>query len=246
MVIMERFETWEDFKPHAHWHQEAMVMPHIFLAGWKTENGVFCLANTTEHIWLSSAGDITVLEYAKILLEAASLGHVVTQVSLPVEIAKQLNFQDSRDVTWMRRTHPFPPKSVSKNVTVINDDSCNAEIQRLLQLSAPDLSTWPGNNEIMFWVVARNPDNEIVAASAGVQWQTGAYVISSVVVADSARRQGYGSLVTLTTAQELFARGASVVNLGVRTSNRGALAMYQAIGFDEQFDFTRALIKSKD
>jgi ribosomal protein S18 acetylase RimI-like enzyme len=53
-------------------------------------------------------------------------------------------------------------------------------------------------------------------------------------------------LVTLTTAQELFARGASVVNLGVRSSNRGALAMYQTIGFDEQFDFTRALIKSKD
>ncbi len=243
---MERFETWEEFKPHAHWHQLVMVMPHIFLKGWKTEKGVFCLANTPEHMWLSVAGDISMLEYAKVLNDAAGLGFVVTQVSLPVDFAKQLNFQDTRDVTYMRRTHPFPPKSVAKNLSVITDDTYNSEIQRLLQLHAPDLSTWPGNNEIIFWVVARNSQNEIVAAAAGVQWQTGAYVISSVVVADSERRQGFGSLVTLATAQELFARGAEVVNLAVRGTNRGALAMYQAIGFDEQFDFTRAFLKSKD
>ncbi|MEY2672919.1 MAG: FR47-like protein, partial [Actinomycetota bacterium] len=66
------------------------------------------------------------------------------------------------------------------------------------------------------------------------------------VVAESARRQGIGSLVTLSTAQELFARGAQAVNLGVRTNNRGALAMYQAIGFDEQFDFTRANLRPKE
>ncbi len=243
---MERFDNWEDFKPHAHWYQLAMVMPYIFIKGWKIGNEVFCLANTGDNLWLSAAGDVSLLNYAKVLNDAATQGHVVTQVSLPVEIAKQLNFQDSRDVTWMRRSHPFPPKSVAPNVSIINDDSCNAEIQRLLQLHAPDLSTWPGNNEIMFWVVARNSQKEIVGAAAGVQWQTGAYVISSVVVDESARRQGIGSLVTLATGQELFARGAEVVNLGVRSINRGALAMYQAIGFDEQFDFTRANLRSKD
>jgi ribosomal protein S18 acetylase RimI-like enzyme len=95
-------------------------------------------------------------------------------------------------------------------------------------------------------MVARNPQHEIVGASAGVQWQTGAYVVSSVVVAESARRQGIGSLVTLSTAQEFFARGAQSVNLGVRTTNRGALAMYKAIGFDEQFDLTRANLRPKD
>ena len=243
---MQRFDTWEDFKPHAHWHQEVMVMPHIFLKGWKSENAIFCLADTGENLWLSIAGQVPVLEYAKVLTEAATLGFVVTQVSMPVEIATQLNFQDSRDVTWMRRTNPFPPKRVASNVSLVTDDSCNSEIQRLLQLNAPDLSTWPGNNEILFWVVARNPQNEIVGAAAGVQWQTGAYVVSSVVVAESARRQGIGSLVTLSTAQELFARGAQSVNLGVRTTNRGALAMYKAIGFDEQFDLTRANLRPKD
>ena len=243
---MERFDSWEEFKPHAHWYQVAMVMPYIFIKGWKIGDEVFCLANTGENLWLSAAGEITLLNYAKVLNDAATLGYVVTQVSLPVEIAKQLNFQDSRDVTWMRRSHPFPPMSVSTNVSVIIDDSCNTEIQRLLQLNAPDSSTWPGNNEILFWVVARNADKEIVSAAAGVQWQTGAYVISSVVVAESARRQGIGSLVTLSTAQELFARGAQAVNLGVRTNNRGALAMYQAIGFDEQFDFTRANLRPKE
>ena len=243
---MQRIDNWEDFKPHAHWHQVAMIMPHIFLTGWRSENAVFCLANTGEQVWLSVAGDVTLLEYAKALNEAASLGHVVTQVSLPVEIAKQLNFQDSRDVTWMRRSKPFPPKSVSPNVSVVSDASCNSDIQRLLQLHSPDSSTWPGNSEILFWVVARDSNKEIIGAAAGVQWQTGSYVISSVAVADTARRQGIGSLVTLATAQELFARGADVVNLGVRSSNRGALAMYQSIGFDEQFDFTRANLKSKD
>jgi ribosomal protein S18 acetylase RimI-like enzyme len=53
-------------------------------------------------------------------------------------------------------------------------------------------------------------------------------------------------LVTLSTAQELFARVAQSVNLGVRTTNRGALAMYKAIGFDEQFDLTRANLRPKD
>lgn len=243
---MERFENWEDFKPHAHWYQIAMVMPHIFIKGWKIDNEVFCLANTGENLWLSAAGEVSLLNYAKVLNDAATLGYVVSQVSLPVEVAKKLNFQDSRDVTWMRRSHPFPPKSVAPNVSIINDDSCNQEIQRLLQLHAPDLSTWPGNNEILFWVVARNPQKEIVGAAAGVQWQTGAHVISSVVVDESVRRQGIGSLVTLACGQELFARGAAVVNLGVRATNRGALAMYQSIGFDEQFDFTRANLKSKE
>ncbi len=243
---MKRIDTWEDFKTVAHWNQIAMVMPHIFICGWQTENGVFSLAHAEDQIWLSGAGDFSLLEYAKVLNDAAALGHVATMISIPTEIAKQLNFENSRDVVWMRRTKPFPPKSVASNVSIIRDDSFNSEIQRFLQLNAPESSVFPGNHEILFWVVARNFEKEIVGVAAGVQWQTGTYVVSSVATAESARRQGIGSLVTLTTAQELFALGAQTVHLGVRATNRGALAMYQAIGFDEQFDFTRAFLKAKD
>lgn len=243
---MKSFNSWDEYKPHAHWNQIAMITPQIFLHGWVTDSAVFCLVKLEDHIWLTAAGDVQLLDYAKVLNEAASMGQVVTMVSLPTAIAQKLNFADPREVVWMRRTNPFPPKSVSPNVEIVTDDSANNEIQRLLQLSAPDSSVWPGNAEILFWTVARNSEKEIVGAAAGVKWQTGAFVVSSVAVAESARRQGIGSLVTQTTAQELFARGAETVNLGVRATNRGALAMYQAIGFDDQYEFTRAILKAKD
>lgn len=243
---MKRIETWEEFKPVAHWYQLAMVMPHIFICGWRTENGVFALAKTDEHIWLSGTGNFSPLEYAKVLNDAAILGHVVSMVTVPTEIAKQLNFAQSRDVVWMRRSHPFPPMSVSPNITIVTDASFNSEIQRMLQLSAPESSVWPGNPEILFWVVARDTEKEISGVAAGTKWQTGAFVISSVAVAEGARRTGIGSLVTQIAAQEMFSKGAEVVQLGVRATNRGALALYQSIGFDEQFNFTRAILKSKD
>ncbi|MEN9693044.1 MAG: hypothetical protein RLZZ330_688 [Actinomycetota bacterium] len=243
---MKRFNSWDEYKPHAHWNQIAMITPQIFVQGWVTDSANFCLAELEDHTWLTASGDVQLLDYAKILNEAASMGHVVTMVSLPTAVANQLNFENARDVVWMRRAHPFPPKSVSPNVEIVTDGSADSEIQRLLQLSAPDSSVWPGNPEILFWTVVRNSEKEIVGAAAGVKWQTGAYVVSSVSVAESARRHGIGSLVTLTTAQELFARGAETVNLGVRATNRGALAMYQAIGFDEQFDFTRAVLTTKE
>ena len=243
---MKQFDNWEEYKPHAHWHQVSMVMPHIFLHGWVAEDAVYCLANTGDHIWLTAAGEVQLLDYAKILNESAKLGHVVTMVSLPKAVAQKMKFEDPRDVVWMRRTHPFPPKSVSPNVEIVTDGSADSEIQRLLQLSAPDSSVWPGNPEIMFWTVVRKSEKEIVGAAAGVKWQTGANVVSSVAVAESARRKGFGSLVTSVTAQELFARGAETVNLGVRATNRGALAMYTALGFDDQYEFTRAILKAKE
>ena len=69
--------------------------------------------------------------------------------------------------------------------------SSDAEIDAFLKQHAPDLSVFPGNDEILQWVEIHD-GSELVAVAALCRWESGRVVISSVATHKDRRGKGFG------------------------------------------------------
>ncbi|MEY4322769.1 MAG: hypothetical protein RL410_550 [Actinomycetota bacterium] len=213
---------------------QTQIPRHQFRLGWRGEDFDACLSVTESETYLVYVGQPHSLEYARIIAQATTSGFAPTLVSIPTDLAEELHLEKRRDFYYLIRTHPFPPQRVVKGASVVAPGECDSEIDKFLALHGPDSAVRPGNPELDFWIVIRDELGHIVAVSAGVTWQSGEKVINSVAVDKNARRRGFGSLVTILAGQQHFANHAQRVGLGVRASNRGALALYRKIGFNEE------------
>lgn len=222
----------------------AAVPRETLLAAWQLPAGVAALADTGDHNWLVIEGEVTRMEYVRLLSSCAELGRPAHTAAIPTELAEQLQLSDARRWLWMWREDGL--RSLPLGCSVVAPGADDSELSHFLAQAAPDASVLPGDPEIGFWVEHRNTDGELDAVAAGVTWNSGAAVIASVAVAANRRRQGFGSCVTQVAASEHFQRGARRVCLGVRGTNIAAQEMYRSIGFDHDCDFTSVRLIDKE
>ena len=231
---MHRFED-SSFLETVNPFIQALIPKDQFRIGWRGDDFQAVLSQNDRDKFLVYIGEPHPLEYARIIAHATTVGLAPTLMSLSTSLADALKLEQRTDFYYMMRHRPFPPKEVPQGASIVRPGDCDHEIERFLSQNSPDAAVKPGNPEIDFWVTLRDAHNTLVAVSVGVTWSSGARNINSVSVAESSRRRGFGTLVTLLAGQQHFAQGAERVGLGVRASNRGALALYRELGFDDEY-----------
>lgn len=234
MSAVAEFNSYEEFKKNSTGFVYSVGSESQFRHGWVADDFSAAIYELEKDNYFIYVGVPHQLEYARIIAAATELGFAPTLMTLPKDLAERLGFNNGREFFWMLRNQPFPPRLWPAGAQVVTDNEFDKEIESFLRAHAPDSAVWPGNPEIDFWITLRDPHNNLTAVAAGVTWQSGEKVLNSVSVATNLRRQGLGALVTLLAGQQHFAAGATRVALGVRASNRGALAMYREIGFDDE------------
>ena len=103
-----------------------------------------------------------------------------------------------------------------------------AEINKLIESNAPELSIRAEDNEVVTWVGIDG-----VALGAICKWESGGYVLSAIVVDQNLRGKGLGKQITKALITEAHKRSINYVALGVMAKNQAAIATYQKVGFEE-------------
>lgn len=209
-------------------------------SGWRLAAGFALLVADGADTELLVEGEVTPLEYARMLAAAVTAGSAVTKVNLPANLAAALALPEPHEWHWLRRDRPFPVVALPADCRVVPPGAVDAEIERFFQTNQISAQVLPGNPEIRFWALGRDAAGEICAAAAGTEWASGERVVNSVGVRPDCRRQGWGGAVTLLAAGQHFSEGAPGVSLGVRGGNLPALSLYRRIGFERQWDFVAA------
>lgn len=220
---------------------KAAVPSHAFVAGWRSAGAVAVLVAGDEGRELLIEGELDRLTYVRVLAAASEHGSV-DSATVPRTLGSQLRLEKSSEWAWMWRDEPL--RSLPMGCEIVTDGHANGEISHFLQQASPRASAMPGDPEIAFWVVHRDGEGALNAVAAGSEWQSGAKVIVSVAVREDSRRQGLGRIVTQVACSEWFGRGADFVALGVRSSNAGAVALYQQLGFDSMREWTSFGLRS--
>ena len=104
----------------------------------------------------------------------------------------------------------------------------HSEINKLIEINAPELSIRAGDDEVVTWVGIGG-----VALGAICQWESGGYVLSAIVVDQNFRGKGLGKQITKALITEAHKQGINYVALGVMAKNQPAIATYQKVGFEE-------------
>lgn len=98
----------------------------------------------------------------------------------------------------------------------------------------------PGLSERLVWVIEKEGDAReeppkapeilafLVGHSVEAEWE-----LENIVVADRARRQGFGTQLLQEFISHAQAKGGSGIFLEVRESNQNARKLYQRLGFEE-------------
>ena len=110
-------------------------------------------------------------------------------------------------------------------------------VEALLNIHAPDSSTYPGNPEVIFWAGIHSEVGELIAVAAVVRWESGAKMISSVAVHTDRRGEGLAQRLVKGAMRMAFDRGIDRINLAVFTKNESARAVYEKVGFTCMGDF---------
>ena len=113
----------------------------------------------------------------------------------------------------------------------------NAIIKDFLEQHAPDSSVFPGNPEILFWVVIKTLDDQIAALACLTQWESGEKMISSVATAVHLRGEGYAQRLVAGVVRNAFDLGIERVGLAVMSENLTARKVYEKVGFTLMGDF---------
>jgi hypothetical protein len=235
---MRTIDSWTEFLPLASPYMMACVQTENYSRGWQLAHGAAVLVQGENEYRLLIDGDCTPLEYVRILSEAVNSSTPAASANVPFALAEKLKPEKARDWFYLERTSPRAKLALPAECTLVRPGQMDQEISRFLQLNASDSSVVPGNPEIDFWIVAHNSENEIIATAAGTTWSSGTKIVASVAVGINARRQGWGSVVTMLALQQQFDLGASTVGLGVRGSNTGAVEMYRSLGFENEFHYS--------
>jgi ribosomal protein S18 acetylase RimI-like enzyme len=224
----------------------ASVDPESFLGAWAFDRGVAVLSDSGEERRLVIEGEITPLDYVRVIADATERGLAPAVVTLPRALASTMSFEKVREWNWYLKENPFPPVAQPQGIHLITHNNADKDIEKFLRTHAPHASVLPPHPEIRFWVVATDNERNIKATACGVVWSTGAAVVNSVAVAEDFRGQGLGKLVTRLAVQQHFAAGATSVSLGVWAQNQAAVGMYQAMGFDHEFNLTSTRLQPRE
>ena len=111
------------------------------------------------------------------------------------------------------------------------------EIENFLKAHAPESSVFPGNQEIHWWCAILSEANEIQGVAAITQWESGAYLLSSVAVDSALRQAGIGTKLMESVIASAFNHGISELILAVFSKNIAARRLYEKSGFTLLGDF---------
>lgn len=100
-------------------------------------------------------------------------------------------------------------------------------INSFLELHAPQSSIRAEDKEVIAWIGVSN-----VALGAICRWESGAYVLSAIAVAENERGKGYGKLITQALVDFAFENKIGYLALGVWAKNEAAIRTYESIGFE--------------
>lgn len=87
------------------------------------------------------------------------------------------------------------------------------------------------NNSLSLWVVAIEGDT--VVGYVGSQSVLGEADMMNLAVLPQYRQQGIGRMLVESLIRQLQSRMVKCLSLEVRASNQGAIALYQALGFQQ-------------
>lgn len=112
------------------------------------------------------------------------------------------------------------------------------EINSIITEHAPDSSVRPGDPEEVFWGGVRNDLGELAACAVLVKWQSGFYIMASVVTREQDRGRGFATRLSAGMVAHAHSLGISEIGLGVRTGNVAAQRAYEKAGFKALGAFT--------
>lgn len=118
----------------------------------------------------------------------------------------------------------------------LSERRSDEEIGEFIMANAPDLSVFPGNKEIVHWSSLYSSENRLIGVAAICKWESGNYVIASVVTEKNLRGQGLGTKLVEIIKSDLANLRIHEVCLGVLSENKPAKKLYARTGFEKLFD----------
>ena len=118
----------------------------------------------------------------------------------------------------------------------LSERSSDQEIGEFIKANAPDLSVFPGNEEIVHWSSLFSSENGLLGVAAICKWESGHHVIASVATDRNLRGQGLGAKLMEVIKSDLSNLGIREVCLGVLSDNEPAKKLYARTGFEKLFD----------
>jgi GNAT superfamily N-acetyltransferase len=125
--------------------------------------------------------------------------------------------------------------SIDPLVEVVNDD---ATIEQILRVHAPHSQVWPGNREIVNWYGLRGEGGRWASLATLVLWESGSYVLASVVTVAELRGRGYARQLLRGVIDDAKRRDIRWLGLGVAHDNVSAQRSYEHVGFIRRAKFT--------
>lgn len=113
----------------------------------------------------------------------------------------------------------------------------NSEIESFLKQHAPKSSVFPGNKEIIEWILV-DRNRELVGVAAICCWESGEHVVVSVATHSEMRGEGIGAEVMRQTLAAAQRNLIPTLCLGVMSDNHSAIALYKKTGWKPLFKFT--------
>jgi GNAT superfamily N-acetyltransferase len=147
----------------------------------------------------------------------------------PLEAMGALTRRDG----WDFYSRPVSPSEPDADVAVVTDEDA---VTHLLRSSAPDLSVWPGNPEVVAWFGV-DDERGLASAAALVRWESGHHVVSSVTTRTDARGRGLAERVVRGVVHAAATRHLTWLGLGVGRDNLTAQRIYERVGFTRRARF---------
>ena len=113
----------------------------------------------------------------------------------------------------------------------------NSEIESFLKQHAPKSSVFPGNKEIIEWILV-DRNRELVGVAAICRWESGEHVVVSVATHSEMRGEGIGAEVMRQTLAAAQRNLIPTLCLGVMSDNHSAIALYKKTGWKPLYKFT--------
>ena len=172
--------------------------------------------------------------------EVTEIDPAWNEFSLPRTMPKELTHNFTLDGQWDAYSiYPltFLPSNKANSFRITMNDVEGAKnlgrggITDFLTEHAPQLSTWPGSDEVLSWITVRDGKGSIVAVAALTEWESGGKLLSSVAVDSRLRGNGIGQILVEACVMRAAELGIEHLLLAVERANHGAIRLYEKVGF---------------
>lgn len=176
------------------------------------------------------------------LAEVAQQGNIVGKWAAGIAFAQQFGFSEVHRELLMKSTQAVTPVSPQAGVRLreyrMGDEWRWAELSNeayrdgfnFVAVTPESLANDATFDGLNLWIAEK--DDEIIGfCDTVIESQAG--ILNSLVVDPKHRGQGIGRLLLLQAMTTLRARGQSVIELNVDSTNPTAIALYRSVGFEE-------------